>query len=161
VTLRALIASAALLLAPAAAPAAGPPPAPRAPWATINACDPPERPARVGVRVGGPNRRDAAQWVRIRIEWFDGPRRAWRVARSGADPFIKLSEGGGPVSGGVTYSFTPPASGSRLKLRGVVDVEWRRGRRVLSRARLRTVGGRASATDPLLAVSQATCVIRR
>jgi hypothetical protein len=132
------------------------------PWATINACDPPSAPGSVGVRASVPNRRDAAQWIRIRIQFFDGTRGAWRVVRSGGEGgFTKLSDGGGHVFGGTTFTFTPPAAGRQLRLRGLVDVEWRRGRRVVSRARVTTHGGHLSGRDPLLAVSAATCVIQR
>jgi hypothetical protein len=132
------------------------------PWATINACDPPSAPGSVGVRVAVPNRGDAAQWIRIRIQFFDGTRGSWRVVRSGGDGgFTKLSDGGGRVFGGTTFTFTPPAAGKQLKLRGLVDVEWRRGRRVISHTQITTHGNHASGTDPLLAVSAPTCVIQR
>ena len=132
------------------------------PWATINACDPPSAPGSVGVRVAVPNRRDAAQWVRIRIQFFDGASASWRVVRSGGEGgFTKLSDGGGRVFGGTTFTFTQPTSGRQLKLRGLVDVEWRRGRRVLSRAQITTHAGHQSGVDPLLALSAATCVIAR
>jgi hypothetical protein len=132
------------------------------PWATINACDPPTAPGSVGVRVAIPNRRNAAQWVRIRIQFFDGTRGAWRVVRSGGDAgFTKLSDGGGRVFGGTTFTFTPPPAGRQIKLRGLVDVEWRRGRKVLDDARVTTHGNHLSATDPLLAVSAPTCEIKR
>jgi hypothetical protein len=132
------------------------------PWATVNACDPPQSPGSIGVRVSVPNRRNAAQWVRIRIQFFDGRREAWRVARSaGEGRFTKLSDGGGRVLGGTTFSFTPPSAGSRLKLRGLVDVEWRRGRRVLSKQQVTTRGGHADAADPLLQVSAPFCEITR
>jgi hypothetical protein len=145
----------------AAAPSAGAQFRP-SPWATINACDPPSAPGSVGVRVAVPNRSDAAQWVRIRIQFFDGTRSAWRVVRSGGDGgFAKLSDGGGRVFGGTNFTFTPPAAGKQLKLRGLVDVEWRRGRRVVSRAQITTHGGHASGVDPLLALSAPTCVISR
>jgi hypothetical protein len=148
------------LLGPASARAQAP--ASRTPWATINTCDPPQRPASVGVRVAIPNRRDLAQWVRIRMQFFDTRSRAWKVVRSGGDAgFTKLSDGGGRVLGGTTFMFTQPRAGGRLKLRGLVDVEWRRGRRARSRARLITEGGHADPADPLLLVSQPFCEIRR
>jgi hypothetical protein len=132
------------------------------PWATINACDPASAPGSVGVRVSVPNRRDAAQWVRIRIQFFDGQSASWRVVRSGGEGgFSKLSDGGGHVFGGTTFTFTPPTAGRQIKLRGLVDVEWRRGRRVLSRAQVTTHGGHQSGVDPLLAQSAADCVIVR
>jgi hypothetical protein len=132
------------------------------PWATINACDPADDPGSVGVRVSVPNRRDAAQWVRIRIQFFDGTLGSWRVVRSGGDAgFTKLSEGGGRVFGGTTFTFTPPAAGRQVKLRGLVDVQWRSGRRVVSRTQITTHGNHRSSVDPLLAVSLPTCVITR
>ena len=82
------------------------------PWATINVCDPSSAPGSVGVRVSVPNRADAAQWARIRIQFFDGTRGAWRVVRKGGDSgFVRLSDGGGRVFGGTTFTFTPPARG--------------------------------------------------
>ena len=114
------------------------------------------------MRVSVPNRADAAQWARIRIQFFDGTRGVWSVVRKGGDGgFIRLSTGGGRVFGGTTFTFTPPAAGSQIKLRGLVDVEWRRGRRVVSSAQIVTHANHRSGVDPLLAVSQATCVIAR
>jgi len=119
------------------------------PWATINACDPAEDPGSVGVRVSVPNRRDAAQWVRIRIQFFDGTLGSWRVVRSGGDGgFMKLSDGGGRVFGGTTFTFTPPKAGSQLKLRGLVDVEWRSGKRVVSRSQITTPLGTCTSSGP-------------
>jgi hypothetical protein len=132
------------------------------PWATVNVCDPPQAPGRVGVRVSIPNRRDAAQWVRIRIQFFDPARFAWRVVPGGGETgYTKLSDGGTRVLGGTTFPFTPPQPGTSIRLRGVVDVQWRRGRRVLSRAQVTTRGGHANMADPLLQLSAATCDIRR
>ena len=147
-----------LALLPAGAPAQSRP----SPWATINACDPPDAPGIVGVRVMVPNRRNAAQWVRIRVQFFDDTSGAWHVVRSGGEGgFAKLSKGGKPVMGGTTFTFTPPQAGQRLLLRGLVNVEWRRGRRVLARARMVTRGGHVDPNDPLLQVSAATCQITR
>lgn len=160
---RALVAAALTLLASlaVAVPSAPAQFRPR-PWATINACDPPQAPGSVGVRVAIPNRSDAAQWVRIRIQFFDGTRGAWRVVRRGGDGgFVRLSAGGGRVFGGTTFTFSPPAAGNQLKLRGLVDVQWRRGRRVVSSTQIVTHANHRSTVDPLLAVSQATCVIAR
>ncbi|MEA2247764.1 MAG: hypothetical protein QOH46_2293 [Solirubrobacteraceae bacterium] len=155
-----VLAAASLAFVPAAASAQAPPPATL--WATINACDPPQRPASVGVRVSMPNRRDAAQWVRIRVQFYDAPTKAWRVVKRGGDSrFRKLSAGGGRVLGGTTFMFTAPKKGSRLKVRGLVEFEWRRGGRVISAFRLHTTAGHADPADPLLAVSQAICDIAR
>ena len=134
----------------------------RTPWATINACDPSGAPGAVGVRVSVPTRRDAAQWLRIRIQFFDTARRIWRVVRTGGDTgFRRLSRGGGRFFGGTTFTITPPKAGSSITLRGVADIQWRRRRRVVSRARVTTHGGHFDGNDPLLQVSASTCVIKR
>jgi hypothetical protein len=132
------------------------------PWATINVCDPTTAPGSVGVRVSIPNRGDDAQWARIRIQFFDGTRGSWRIVRSGGEGgFTKFSDGGSRVFGGTTFTFSPPAAGNRIKLRGLVDVEWRRGRRVRSRAQIVTHGGHLSAVDPQFSLSQPFCEITR
>jgi hypothetical protein len=158
----ALAALALLVLAAGLARPAGALAQARTPWATINGCDPAGAPGAVGIRVSVPNRRDAAQYVRIRIQFFDTTRRAWRVVRTGGDTgFRRLSRGGGRFFGGTTFTITPPKAGSSITLRGLADIQWRRGRRVLSRAQVTTRGGHVDANDPLLQVSAATCVIRR
>jgi len=134
----------------------------RSPWATVNLCDLPSRPGAVGVRVRIPNRADAAQWTRIRLQFFDGTTRAWRLVRSGGDAgWTKLSDGGGPVTGGTTFTFPPPRAGARIVVRGLVDFEWRRGTTVVSRARVKTTSGHRNAADPMLRVSRASCQIVR
>ena len=134
----------------------------RTPWATINGCDPSGAPGAVGVRVSVPNRGDAAQFLRIRIQFFDTTRRAWRVVRTGGDTgFRRLSRGGGRFFGGTTFTVTPPKAGSSITLRGLADIQWRRGRRVVSRAQVTTRGGHFDGNDPLLQVSAPTCVIKR
>jgi hypothetical protein len=157
---------AAVLIAVAALPAgvapAGAQAQTRTPWATINGCDPAGAPGAVGIRVSVPNRRDAAQYLRIRIQFFDTSRRAWRVVRTGGDTgFRRLSPGGGRFFGGTTFTVTPPKAGSSITLRGLVDIQWRRGRRVVSRAQVTTRGGHVDGNDPLLQVSASTCVIKR
>jgi hypothetical protein len=57
--------------------------------------------------------------------------------------------------------FEPPAAGQQLILRGVVNVQWRVGRKVRGRARLPTESGHAKPKDPQLATSLATCDISR
>ena len=163
---RALIAALALMapaLVPEAASAAPLQPASDL-WATINRCDPPDHPGAVGVRWSVPRRRGGgAQWVRLRMQYFDGQERAWRGLRSaaGRGRWTRLGDGVGTVMSGRTFTFPLPAAGRRIVLRGRLDVEWRRGRRVVERRRLLTTGGHADPSDPALAVSRRSCEIRR
>jgi hypothetical protein len=144
------------------------PPAPAATfgdalWATVNRCDPPETPGAVGVRVAVPARPGGgAQWIRVRLQFFDGKARAWRRVRSGGDSgWRRLGRGDREVQGGTTFTFPPPEAGRRLVLRGVVEVEWRKRGRAVERRRLRTTAGHADAADPALQISRRSCEIRR
>jgi hypothetical protein len=133
-------------------------------WATINVCDPPAKPGAVGVRVSiprhGTRKHRQQQWARIRIQWFDGT--AWQlIGPSGDSGYKHLGHGRGTVQGGTTFTFQPPATGQQLILRGIVDVQWRRRKKVESRATLPTESGHANPKKPVLATSKATCEISR
>jgi hypothetical protein len=133
-------------------------------WATVNLCDPPDKPAAVGVRVSipahGTRKHRQQQWARIRIQWFDGA--AWKFMGSSGDSGYKhLGHGRGTIQGGTTFIFQPPAAGERLILRGVVNVQWRTRHKVRRRVTLQTESGHADPKDPRLATSLATCEISR
>jgi hypothetical protein len=132
-------------------------------WATVNQCDTKARPGAVGIRVSIPREKGApAQWAHIRLQWFDGKRRAWRRVTSGGDAgWARIGIGTRQVQGGTTFTFPPPESGSRIVLRGVVEVEWRDGTKVVDRAHLRTTAGHENAGDPRRKVSRASCEIMR
>jgi hypothetical protein len=132
-------------------------------WATVNLCDTPARPAAVGVRVSIPREKGAPQqWARIRLQWFDGVKLAWRALKSGGDGgWQRIGIGTRLVQGGTTFAFTEPSAGSRMVLRGVVDVEWRDGKEVVDHARLRTTEGHAKAGDVHRRVSRSSCEIKR
>ena len=156
-----VLALAALALAPASAPAA----TASHPdlWATVNLCDTPSKPGAVGVRVSIPRERGAPQqWARIRLQWFDGTKRAWRLVRSGGDAgFARIGIGTRLVQGGTTFTFPLPKPGSRIVLRGLVDVEWRDGTEVVDHARLTTTAGHRDGKDRQRRVSRSSCEITR
>jgi hypothetical protein len=132
-------------------------------WATVNLCDTPSKPAAMGVRVSIPKHgRGLEQWVRIRVEWFDGTASAWKAMGPGGDAgWKRLGRGKGTVQGGTTFTFQPPAAGQRLVVHGVVDVQWRKKGKVKGRTKLPTESGHANPSDPQLATSDATCEITR
>jgi hypothetical protein len=132
------------------------------PWATVNQCDTLAKPGAVGVRVSVPDDEGApAQWVRIRMQWFDSPARAWRSLSSADAGWTRLGAGSRSVQGGTTFTFALPAPGTRLVLRGTVEVEWRKGDTVVDSARLRTTAGHDDPSDAHLLTSQASCEIAR
>lgn len=133
-------------------------------WATINVCDPPAKPGAVGVRISiprhGTRKHRQQQWARIRIQWYDGAAWQW-LGDTGDTGYKHLGHGRGTFEGGTTFTFTPPAAGQRLILRGIVNVQWRIRRKVRGRATLTTESGHMDPQDSHLAMSQATCEISR
>jgi hypothetical protein len=132
-------------------------------WATVNLCDTPARPGAVGIRVSIPREKGAPQqWARIHLQWFDGTKRAWRALASGGDSgWRRIGFGARLVQGGTTFDFDPPAPGTRLVLRGVVDVQWRDGKEVVDHVRLLTTEGHASSADIHRRTSRSSCEIKR
>ena len=133
-------------------------------WATINLCDPPAKPGAVGVRASipahGPRKHPQQQWLRIRIQWYDGS--AWQtLGKPGDTGYKHVGRGTGTWQGGTTFTFDPPAAGQQLILRGVVNVQWRVNKKVRGRAQLPTESGHANPMNPVLATSLATCQISR
>jgi hypothetical protein len=133
-------------------------------WATINLCDPPANPGAVGVRASipahGTRKHRQQQWLRIRIQWFDGS--VWKtLGKAGDTGYKRVGRGTGTWQGGTTFTFDPPATGQQLVLRGVVNVQWRVNRKVRGHAQLPTETGHANPKNPALKTSLATCQISR
>jgi hypothetical protein len=115
---------------------------------------------RVSIPRHGTRKHRQQQWARIRIQWFDGT--MWQfIGPAGDSGYKHLGHGRGTIQGGTTFTFQPPAPGQQLILRGTVDVQWRLGRKVKSRATLPTESGHADPTKPILVTSKATCEISR
>lgn len=128
------------------------------PWATVNLCDPADRPGAIGVRVAMPAG-PGAQWARVRIEYYDASAGRYRFATAGGDGgWTRLGSGRRGVRGGTTFSFAEPVAGSQVILRGIVDLQWRRGVRVKRRASVGTTKGHAASAG---GTSLAQCVMRR
>ena len=85
--------------------------------------------------------------ARIRIQWYDGS--AWQsLGTSGDTGYKHVGHGRGTFQGGTTFTFDPPAAGQQLILRGVVNVQWRAGKKVRGRAQLPTESGHANPKNP-------------
>jgi hypothetical protein len=154
----AVAAAALLALAPAGATAKRA--APAKPWATVNICAPADAPGDVGVRAFVPLRGTAAQWLRIRMQWWDSTAGRWKPAPRGDGGWAKLGRGHRAVYGGTTFEFTLPDPGHRVVLRGLADIEWRSRGKVTARATVRTTAGHANPKDTALKQSHATCELR-
>lgn len=135
----------ALTVALSAVPAAGA--SKRAPdvWATVNACDTKLRPNQIGIRGGMPGlARYTRMYMRFRVQ-FQNTEGEWKTVKSSRltdSGWVRVAAGRrGEHDAGWSFEFKPPASGGAHVLRGVVSFEWRKGRRVIQRAKAFTEAG--------------------
>ncbi len=131
-------------------------------WSTVNICDTQKSANVVGLRASmpGSGRKKERMFMRFRVQYkaVDGTWRNFRAAST--------SSGWQPVGSarykarqsGWTFPFEPDA-GQRFEVRGVVNFQWRRGRKVVRRATKATTSGHnVSVADPE-GYSAATCEI--
>jgi len=134
-------------------------------WATVNVCDTPDNPDTIGVRgsMPGSGIRGERMFVRFQVQYFSRAENRWHNITEGADSgWIDVGAARYRVrQGGWSFKFVPPPDGSTHILRGVVTFEWRRGEKVVRRARKRTTRGHRSAAgaDPP-GYSASTCEVR-
>jgi hypothetical protein len=133
-------------------------------WATVNACDTKLRPNQIGIRGGMPGlARRSRMFMRFRVQFQNGEGE-WRTVRSDRltdSRWVRVAAGRrGEYDAGWSFEFRPPPSGGAHILRGVVTFEWRRGGRVIERARTVTEEGHPGTVGAEPAdYSAATCEI--
>jgi hypothetical protein len=159
----------ALLVAPGAAAAAKHKPrsvyASPLLWATVNTCDTPDNPDTIGIRgsIPGSGVRGESMYLRFQVQYFSRSENRWHNIAQGADSdWVSVGSALYKVrEAGWSFRFSPPADGSSYILRGAVTFEWRKGTKVVRRARKRTRSGHASAagSDPA-GYSAAKCEIK-
>ena len=135
----------AVLALVAAAPAAGArtPAEPPETWATVNVCDTLDHPNAIGIRgsMDGMARK-TAMYMRFRVKYQKDDK--WFVS---LDPFTdsgwrRVGSGKrGVHDAGWTFRFKPPDTGGADILRGLVQFQWRRGKKVVARSRTLTTAG--------------------
>ncbi|QEC46580.1 hypothetical protein FSW04_02620 [Baekduia soli] len=169
---RRALAVAALLgvAAPAAAGAATDPPTSalthsRLLWATINVCDTAKHPDTIGIRASmpGSGRLGERMYMRFMVQYFKVSAGQWANGDATADSGFRSV---GPAKyrrreSGWNFAITPPPAGQTYRLRGVVSFEWRKGKKVVRKARRVTSAGHRGTigSDPAGA-SAAECVIQ-
>lgn len=131
-------------------------------WSTINVCDTPPSSHRFGVRGQAPGD-GTRERIYMRFTAQFRTRGHWRpVAGRGISAWL---DAGSALfreqQTGYTFKLAPPTPGAAYLLRGRVDFEWRRGRRVVRRAHALTQAGHphTRGADPA-AYSAATCHMR-
>lgn len=113
-------------------------------WATVNICDTKRNPNVLGVRASMPgNGTRQTMWMRFRASYFDRVTERWRdVGGSSRSPWIKLGDARyRSRQAGRKFEIDPPVPTSSHVVRGLVEYQWRRGKRVVRRARQKTLSG--------------------
>ena len=130
-------------------------------WATINVCNPTDQPDYIGIRgsMPGDGRPHDSMYMSFRLQYMNSSTKHW-ADLSGTTPSF-ASVGSGPArQGGQSFQLMPVAGRPAIVLRGLVEFQWRRGKRVLMSAKRPTTPGHVSVagSDPQ-GFSAATCQI--
>ena len=127
-------------------------------WATVNVCDTAEHADEIGIRASMPGGKPKGRLLmRFRVQYRDLTTGRWRSVRDADSGWQRIGRGRKARESG--WSFEVAGDGTRI-LRGVVTYRWRRGGRIVRRARRVTEGGHRSSVgaDPA-DFSAATCRI--
>lgn len=132
-------------------------------WATIDVCNPADQPDTIGVRGSMPGDKQPhdRMYMSFRLQFLDSTTKKWLDLISGATPaFVAVGPGGSVRQDGRSFQLVPKAGKPAFTLRGVVEYEWRRGKRILQSVSRPTTAGHMSlaGADPA-GFSSASCLI--
>lgn len=128
-----------LALAAVAPASAGAAPSPDL-WATVNACDSPRFPDRVGIRASMPGDGTGKRmYARFRLQHYSA-QSGWRPVAGGRSPELLLGSARRDRQGGYTFQVSPPALGRTFLMRGVADLEWQKKAYRIERVRVKRNG---------------------
>lgn len=131
-------------------------------WATIDICNPPDKPETVGVRGSMPSDghpRDAL-YMRFQLQSLNPSTHQWVTIGPSADSgFLPVGSAALTRQGGRSFEFKPASKS--FTVRGLVEFQWRRAGRAVHDASRTTSGGHTSlaGADPPN-FSAATCTLR-
>jgi hypothetical protein len=130
-------------------------------WATINVCSPTDQPDTLGVRGSMPSdgRPHDTMYMSFRLQFLNSTTKRWADLAGTTPSFISVGSGGAR-QGGQSFQLKPVAGRPAVMLRGLVEFQWRRGKKVLQSTRRPTTAGHRSlaGADPP-SYSAATCLI--
>jgi hypothetical protein len=131
-------------------------------WATIDVCNPADQPNTVGIRgsMPGDRHRGDTMFMSFRLQYMDSATKRWIELSSTATTYVAVGHGGSIRQGGRSFQLVPKTGRPPATLRGVVDFQWRRGKRVLQSGTRPTSAAHASraGADPA-GYSAASCLI--
>ncbi|MCW3070051.1 MAG: hypothetical protein JWL67_2676 [Solirubrobacterales bacterium] len=129
-------------------------------WATVDVCSPTDQPNTIGIRgsMPGDGRARDKMYMSFRLQYLDAPTNRWTDLSSASSSYVAVGTGASPRQGGRSFQLVPGKTA--YTMRGVVDFQWRRGKKVLeSAARPTTAGHRSLAGADPAGFSVATCAI--
>jgi hypothetical protein len=132
-------------------------------WATINICNPKDQPDYVGIRgsMPGDGRAHDTMYMSFRVQYLNSASKHWTdLGGTTAPSFIAVGSAAAARQGGESFQVMPISGKPAFVFRGLVEFQWRRGKKVLESTKRATTAGRprpAHADPP--GFSAATCVI--
>jgi hypothetical protein len=130
-------------------------------WATLDICNPPDRPHTVGIRGSMPSdgHPKDLMYMRFQLQYLNSTTNKWVDLGSSADSgFVELGRGVTVRQAGRTFELVP--SSSAYTMRGYVEFQWRSGPKVVhSVARMTGAGHTSLAGADPKNFSAATCII--
>lgn len=131
-------------------------------WATIDVCNPADQPDTVGIRgsMPGDKRAGDKMYMSFRLQYMSASGQWVDLASGASSGFVAVGSGASSRQGGTSFELKPVAGKPAATLRGVVDFEWRHGRKIVVSGTEPTAAGHKSlaGADPAN-FSAATCVI--
>ncbi len=133
----------------------------RALWATVDVCNPKDKPDTLGIRGSMPSdgHKGDTIYMRFRVQYEEASNKKWVDVAKGADSgFQPVHTAGAASQAGRNFQLVP-TSGA-FTLRGVVSFQWRHGARVVYATTRPTTAGHESlaGADPK-GFSAAMCTI--
>ncbi len=132
-------------------------------WATIDVCNPADQANTIGIRGSMPGDGEShdKMYMSFRLQYMDATSKQWANLAGGSSPgFVAVGGGGSSRQDGRVFTLVPAAGTAAAELRGVVDFQWRTGRKILLSAARPTAAGHISlaGADPA-GFTAATCLI--
>jgi hypothetical protein len=132
-------------------------------WATVNICDSPQSPDTLGIRASmpGSGKKGERMWMKFKVQYKSPTDGLWHNFVSDGTDSGYVPVGAAKYKArqsGWTFPFTLDP-GQSYELRGVVNFQWRKGKKVVRRAVKRTSSGHRTSVAEPKRYSAATCVL--
>ena len=132
-------------------------------WATVDVCNPADKPDTVGVRgsMPGDGHGKDAMYMRFQLQYLEAKDDTWvSLAHGGDSGFIGVGQAKTALQSGTSFQIVPVKGEPPYTMRGIVTFQWRHGASVLHEVTRTTSAAHKSVADADPAgYSAAQCVI--